>query len=50
MRSSRRPLVKTTRRELKPVEIVRGIGDEVVVRVLDETRLHRVNRRVDRFE
>ena len=34
-------MVETTRREMQPVEIVRGVGDEVVVRVLDETRLHR---------
>lgn len=37
----RRPLVETARREVQPVEIVRSISDEVVVRVLDETGLHR---------
>ena len=36
-----RPLVKTTRREMQPIKIVRGVGDEVVVCVLDETSLHR---------
>lgn len=33
-------MVKTTRSEVQPIEIVRGVGDEVVVCVLDETRLH----------
>ena len=35
-----RPLVNTTRSKAQPVEIVRGVGDEVVVRVLYEARLH----------
>jgi hypothetical protein len=35
------PLVNTTRREVQPIKIVRGVGDEVVVRVLDEASLHR---------
>jgi hypothetical protein len=34
-------LIKTARREVQTVEIVRSVGDEVVVRVLDEARLHR---------
>ena len=37
-------MVDTTRCKVQPVEIVRSVGDEVVVRALDETRLHRVNR------
>jgi hypothetical protein len=35
------PLVKTTRRKVQSIEIVHGVCDEVVVRILDETRLHR---------
>ena len=34
-------MVKTARREVQPIEIVRSVGDEVVVRILDEARLHR---------
>ena len=37
-------MVKTARREVQPVEIVRGVSDEVVMRVLDEACLHRVFR------
>ena len=35
------PLIQTTRRQTKTVEVVRGVGDEVIVGVLDESCLHR---------
>jgi hypothetical protein len=37
------PLVKTARCEVQTIKIIRRVRNEIVVRVLDEARLHREN-------
>lgn len=43
-------MVNAARREMQPIEIVCGVGDEVVVCVLDKTCLHRALWRTNKVE
>ena len=47
LRTFKGPLVETARREMQAIKVITSVGNEVIVSILNEPRLHDLNKNLE---